>query len=141
MYKLQENSVLRLSDNASVPMVDGNTEYEEYKQWLAEGNTPEPQYTAEELLAKLKAEISSAIQSMLDTKAVELRWDDMKSARAAAGIPLPADASAIEQAILDEAIKLSQWYLKCWAKASELEALGTVMTVEEVLAQMPVYVP
>lgn len=91
--------------------------------------------------AMLKAEISSAIQSMLDAKAAELRWDDIKSARAAAGIPLPADASVIEQAILDEAIKLSQWYLKCWAKASELEALGAVMTVDEVLAQMPVYVP
>lgn len=26
----------------SIPFVDGNTDYEEYKKWLAEGNTPEP---------------------------------------------------------------------------------------------------
>ena len=48
MYKLikdlltkQESSVLRLSDNASIPMVDDNTDYQAYLKWVAEGNTPE----------------------------------------------------------------------------------------------------
>jgi hypothetical protein len=35
-------SVKRLSDNAFIPFVDGNGDYEEYKKWLAKGNTPEP---------------------------------------------------------------------------------------------------
>ena len=26
----------------SIPMVDGNSDYEEYKEWVAEGNQPEP---------------------------------------------------------------------------------------------------
>ena len=34
--------VKRLADNAFIPFDDGNTDYIEYKKWLAEGNTPEP---------------------------------------------------------------------------------------------------
>ena len=34
--------VIRLADMASIPIADGNMDYEEYKLWLAEGNTPLP---------------------------------------------------------------------------------------------------
>jgi len=46
-YKLQNgfdgepNSVLR-SDGWSIPFAEGNTDYQAYLEWLAEGNTPEP---------------------------------------------------------------------------------------------------
>lgn len=49
MYKLNKNSVTRLVDGAFVPFASGNADYEEYKQWLADGNTPEPEFTEEEL--------------------------------------------------------------------------------------------
>ena len=42
-YKLtQGNTVVIREDGANIPMVDGNSDYEHYKLWLAEGNTPEP---------------------------------------------------------------------------------------------------
>jgi hypothetical protein len=42
MYKLLENGVLRLSDNASIPNDPGNRHWQEYQTWLAAGNTPDP---------------------------------------------------------------------------------------------------
>ena len=34
--------ILRLQDNASIPFDPDNRDYQEYLKWLAEGNTPEP---------------------------------------------------------------------------------------------------
>ena len=48
MYKLTKNSnkeqngVIRLSDNTSIPMDPDNTDYQAYLKWLDEGNTPQP---------------------------------------------------------------------------------------------------
>ena len=35
-------TVLRLSDMASIPFAQGNIDYQEYLEWVAEGNTPQP---------------------------------------------------------------------------------------------------
>jgi hypothetical protein len=47
MYKLQpttwqgeSKTIIRLSDNAFIPMDESNTDYQEYLKWVAEGNTP-----------------------------------------------------------------------------------------------------
>ena len=49
MYKLIKNSenqtvisILRLSDNAFIPLALDNTDYQAYLAWVEQGNTPEP---------------------------------------------------------------------------------------------------
>ena len=49
MYKLSKSqqadeptAIVRLSDNAFIPFDDANTDFAEYKKWLAEGNVPTP---------------------------------------------------------------------------------------------------
>jgi len=36
-----QNSVVRLSDNAFIPLDPAKTDYQEYLKWLEEGNTPQ----------------------------------------------------------------------------------------------------
>ena len=33
--------IQRISDNAFIPFDEANTDYQEYLEWVAEGNTPE----------------------------------------------------------------------------------------------------
>lgn len=43
MYKLTKNeSVIIFNGNTFIPKDEANVDYQEYLNWLAEGNTPEP---------------------------------------------------------------------------------------------------
>jgi hypothetical protein len=44
MYKLHDRyeGLIRLSDNAFIPVNEANTDYQEYLKWIAEGNEPIP---------------------------------------------------------------------------------------------------
>ena len=56
--KIQGNGYL-LNGSMSVPQANGNREYELIKEWLAEGNVPESEFTEEELA---KQEINAKVQ-------------------------------------------------------------------------------
>jgi len=50
MYKLYKNTrtselangIIRMSDNAYIPMDEANTDFVQYQKWLSEGNQPLP---------------------------------------------------------------------------------------------------
>ena len=105
-------------------------------------------YTTQLTEEKIKAAretMTNAVQTLVDNKAREFRWDDIKSARAGAGVPLEGTESVAEITIHTEAVKLAKWDRAVWAKAGEIEAAvlaGTrvIPTVEELLAELPVLV-
>ena len=68
MYKLIESGVQRLSDMASIPNAEGNTDWQEYQKWLADGGVPDPEFTQEELdqQAVTEAERLQMIQDISD---------------------------------------------------------------------------
>ena len=66
MYKLTKHtSIVRLADNASIPADPANTDYQEYLDWIAAGNTPEPAQTAAEIAAEVAALKSAAALAAL----------------------------------------------------------------------------
>ena len=36
------DTIIRIADNAAIPKDEGNTDYQDYLAWVAEGNTPDP---------------------------------------------------------------------------------------------------
>ncbi len=35
------DTIIRIADNAAIPIDEANRDYQEYLEWVAEGNTPE----------------------------------------------------------------------------------------------------
>ena len=68
--KIQGEGYL-LNETISVPEADGNIEYELIKQWLAEGNIPEPEFTEEELLKQLET------KAIYDKKYVGIEYTNL----------------------------------------------------------------
>ena len=78
MYKLKNTeSIIRLSDNASIPNDERNTDYQTYLAWVEEGNTPEPidLETSEQIIARLE----STVDKYLDEQAKLFRYDSIKT--------------------------------------------------------------
>ena len=69
--KIQGQGYL-LNGSMSVPAADGNREYELIKQWLTEGNEPEPEFNAEELEVQRLAELKRAKNDALTKIVVEV---------------------------------------------------------------------
>lgn len=79
--KIQGEGYL-LNGTMSVPKADGNREYELIKQWLSEGNTPEPEYTEEELqITSINKQIKEAKTYLADTAWYVERLSDPSSGK------------------------------------------------------------
>lgn len=65
--KIQGQGYL-LNGTMSVPKADGNREYELIKEWLSEGNVPEPEFTAEQLDAQRISQIKSKASELILAK-------------------------------------------------------------------------
>ena len=42
LNKVRNDQIQRISDGAVIPFDNDNTDYQQYLEWVAEGNTPEP---------------------------------------------------------------------------------------------------
>jgi hypothetical protein len=70
-YKLKEDGVQRMSDMAFIPENTDNRDWRAYLEWLDMGNTPDPEFTPEEILANAKlAEILELKKDLKNT----LQW-------------------------------------------------------------------
>ena len=65
--KLCNNGLSVFGINEQGQNVSYSIEAEEYKQWLAEGNTPEPEFTEEELKADFENKFRQTRDSLLST--------------------------------------------------------------------------
>ena len=65
--KIQGEGYL-VNDELSVPKADGNRHYELIKQWLAEGNIPEPEFTPEQLNAQRISQIKAKASELILAK-------------------------------------------------------------------------
>lgn len=64
--KLQENGYL-VNNSISIPKVEGNRHYKLVKQWISEGNTPEPQFTPTELKQQVQNKTNQEAKTYLDS--------------------------------------------------------------------------
>lgn len=60
--KIKQSGYL-LNGTAFVPKVEGNSDYAKIQKWIEAGNTPEPEFTAEEIAA------NQVLQNLRDYKA------------------------------------------------------------------------
>jgi len=137
MYKLTEHgqSIVRLSDNASIPRNVDNPDYREFLQWEAEGNVPLPAFTDEELLERAKVQLEQAVQVHLDATARARGYDSILSACSYASAPNRFQMES--QAFIE-------WRSACWDMAFQVQqevAEGTrpVPTEEELISLLPVF--
>lgn len=133
MYTLTIDSgkVMRDSDGVVFNCADGLLMYEEYKLWLADGNTPNPLPATEQF--KL---IERAVEKHMDEVAQADGWDNRWTCVARAGYINPWQSKGI---------KFAQWMDACWMVAIQAQndvvaGLRTIPTPEEAVLELPVMV-
>lgn len=79
MYKLTKTtSIIRLAGNALIPADSRNADFQQYQNWLAEGNVPQP--VDAETVEQVQARITQQVQQRLDDFAKTRNYDNCLSA-------------------------------------------------------------
>jgi len=89
--KLQTSGWL-VNGNMGVPNDPANRHCADVLAWIAEGNTPAPEYTDEEIAANTQAETNSTSQAYLDST------DWYITRHAETGVAVPADVTTARAA-------------------------------------------
>lgn len=118
-----------------IPYLPTTFLYTETKAYLDGGGVIEAEFTEAEIIEQQAQAINSAIQNHLDTQAKSLRYDNINAIGKYVGYANDFQA---------EAEALGAWASSCWLVAGQIEAdvqagVRTMPTVDEVLAELPVY--
>lgn len=89
--KLQSSGYL-VNGYMSVPNATGNRHYVMVQEWIAEGNTPEPEFTDAEIAANAQAVINSDSLTYLDST------DWYVTRFTESGVAVPADVTTARTA-------------------------------------------
>lgn len=147
IYKLTSSkSILRVADNTYIPPDLANNDYVKYLSWTALGNTADAadSPTATQLITS----ITDALQLVLDMKAQERGYSDIKSACAYASqvSAVPSDNFHFTtcEKFRIEGNSLQTWMSLVWATAYAYLATVTsgtniMPTPTQAIAMMPVF--
>ena len=106
--KQQDNGYL-VNNTISVMVVDGSYEYELIKQWIAEGNIPEPEFTEEEL------EAQATVQAIAEYKASRQEAVNNIKVTTEAGNTFDGDETSqtrmVRAASLMDDVEVTNWVL------------------------------
>lgn len=132
MYKLTENGVIRLSDNAFIPADLGNRDYTDYLSWVDEGNTPLPiPKPSRESVVKGYVD---AIQLYMDKEAQQHGYDSVHTA-----VSYAEESSVLK--FQDEGKAFRAWRSLCWAYCYNLldkyQEIEDAPTIQEIIGNLP----
>lgn len=104
MYQLNENGVIRLSDNACIPADLGNRDYTDFIAWKAAGNEPLPIPPKSEgqLRAEWKAERAAAVAAItVEVDGMLFQGDETSQTRMARSVSVMEDGETIRWVLVD----------------------------------------
>ena len=87
-----ENDGFRVNGNMCVPVSLDNADYVLVAEWIAEGNTPEPEFTDAEIAANAQAELNVTSRAYLAST------DWYVTRHAETGAAIPADVTTAREA-------------------------------------------
>lgn len=132
LYALLPNGVKRTTDGAEIPAVPGNSDFAEYKAWLAKGNTPDPVPPPD-----LQSTVVGLVQARLDDFARTRGYDGVLSActyATSATVKFKAEGAYCVNA------RDAHWSA-CYQILADVQAgKRAVPTVAQVLAELPALV-